>query len=324
MSKFKFRLLTGTDPQAQYDAIGTYDSLTFYLLSIGKGYLGSTLLFDGDALSNDNSKIVVMTSETLSSPETGKLYALDNVAYNGDTLTGFYFYNGVSMQSFSDNLIDGFIADMMVESMTGDGYTGDNDTIPTTKAVIDLISNKLSDSNIVNAAFFRKVESVTVDSALLARDDVSFPSDVAEGDVGLLFMADTNGTDDGDEAYYFISLADYVTSVYDAEDSDSIKMTLDSSTNKFKAELNVASTENSIVVDTNGVSLLKTNGTINDGDGTDEGGETPSSDKLVTESDMVNYIQNSVLTAVSEAIEEALSDVITYVEDDGTIPPVTS
>ena len=45
-SNFKFRVLTGSDPRAQYNAIASKDALTFYLLSNGVGYLGETLLFD--------------------------------------------------------------------------------------------------------------------------------------------------------------------------------------------------------------------------------------------------------------------------------------
>ena len=68
-TKFKFKLLTGSDPQAQYDAITTKDNMTFYLLSTGIGYLGDTPLFGGGA-----QNTVVMTSGTLTNPESGKLY----------------------------------------------------------------------------------------------------------------------------------------------------------------------------------------------------------------------------------------------------------
>ena len=45
-SKFKFKLLTNEDPQAQYDSIVTKDPMTFYLLNTGIGYLGDVKLFD--------------------------------------------------------------------------------------------------------------------------------------------------------------------------------------------------------------------------------------------------------------------------------------
>ena len=44
--RFQFKLLTGSDPAAQYASIATKDSKTFYLLNTGVGYLGSQKLFD--------------------------------------------------------------------------------------------------------------------------------------------------------------------------------------------------------------------------------------------------------------------------------------
>jgi hypothetical protein len=302
-TKFKFHLLTGIDPQAQYDAITTKDSMTFYLLSTGIGYLGDTPLFGGGA-----QNTVVMTSGTLTSPESGKLYVLSNVAYNSETLTGLYFYNGSTLDSYSDELISTYIQNILTTDMSTDGYTGDNNTIASTKAIMDLINAKLSDSSIVNAAFFRKVESHTLTADDLTDSTISLPTGAKEGDVGLLFTADTNGTDDGVEEYYFISLVDYLTTTYSFGNTNSIKMSM-SSSNEVTAELNVATTETSIVVAENGVSLNKAT-TIDD--------ETPSADKLITEAVLVDYIQNSVLTAVNEAITEALADVVTYTTDDGT------
>jgi hypothetical protein len=302
-TKFKFHLLTGTDPQAQYDAITTKDSMTFYLLSTGIGYLGDTPLFGGGA-----QNTVVMTSGTLTSPESGKLYVLSNVTYNSETLTGLYFYNGSTLDSYSDELISTYIQNILTTDMSTDGYTGDNNTIASTKAIMDLINAKLSDSNIVNAAFFRKVVTHTLTADDLIDSTISLPTGAKEGDTGLLFTADTNGTDDGVEEYYFISLVDYLTSTYSFGNTNSIKMSM-SSSNEVTAELNVATTETSIVVDENGVSLNKAT-TIDD--------EAPSADKLITEAVLVDYIQNSVLTAVNEAITEALADVVTYTTDDGT------
>lgn len=303
-TKFKFHLLTGTDPQAQYDAITTKDSMTFYLLSNGVGYLGDISLFGGD----NESNTVVMTSGTLTTPEEGKLYVLDNVTYDTETLTGLYFYNGTTLESYSDELIATYIQGILTTDMTASDYTGDDKTIASTKAIMDLINGKLSDSNIVNAAFFRKVETHTLTADDLTDSTISLPIGAKEGDTGLLFTADTNGTDDGVEEYYFISLVDYLTSTYSFGNTNSIKMSM-SSGNEVTAELNVATTETSIVVDENGVSLNKAT-TIDD--------EAPSADKLITEAVLVDYIQNSVLTAVNEAITEALADVVTYTIDDGT------
>lgn len=303
-TKFKFKLLTGSDPQAQYDAITTKDNMTFYLLSTGIGYLGNTPLFGGGA-----QNTVVMTSGTLTSPESGKLYVLSNVTYNSKTLTGLYFYNGSTLDSYSDELIATYIQNILTTDMSTDGYTGDNNTIASTKAIMDLINAKLSDSSIVNAAFFRKVESHTLTADDLTNSAIQLPSGAKEGDVGLLFTADTDANDGG-ESYYFISLVSYLTSVYDVENSNSINMSM-SPDNKIKAELNIKSTETSLKVDkTNGGVYLEKATTVND--------STPSTDKLITEAVLVDYVQNAVLPAVTEAINEALADVVTYTVDDGT------
>lgn len=310
-NKFKFRLLTGTDPQAQYDAISTYDDLTFYLLDTGVGYLGTTPLFGGGA-----QKTVVMTSGELTEPEAGKLYVLNEVTYGDETLTGLYFYDGAAMSSYSDELMATYIENILVKDMTAEGYTGDDNTVATTKAIMDMIGVKLSDSNIVNAAFFRKVESHTLTADDLANSAIQLPEGATEGDVGLLFTADTDD-EEGNEQYYFISLVSYLTSTYTSQNTNSIKMSLNPEGNVFTADLNVAETETSIQVTEDGVSLKKTD-VINDGDGTDEGGTAPAEDRLVTEKALVEYIQTSVLTAVNEAITEALADVVTYTIDDGT------
>ena len=303
-TKFKFKLLTGSDPQAQYDAITTKDNMTFYLLSTGIGYLGNTPLFGGGA-----QNTVVMTSGTLTSPESGKLYVLSNVTYNSKALTGLYFYNGSTLDSYSDELIATYIQNILTTDMSTDGYTGDNNTIASTKAIMDLINAKLSDSSIVNAAFFRKVESHTLTADDLTNSAIQLPSGAKEGDVGLLFTADTDAKDGG-ESYYFISLVSYLTSVYDVENSDSINMSM-SADNKIKAELNIKNTETSLKVDkTNGGVYLEKATTVND--------STPSTDKLITEAVLVDYVQNAVLPAVTEAINEALADVVTYTVDDGT------
>lgn len=300
--KFKFKLLTGTDPQAQYEAITQKDALTFYLLNNGEGYLGDIALFGGGT-----QMTVVMTSGELTEPEQGKLYVLNNVTYAGQTLTGLYFYDGAAMTSFSDELFATYISGILTKDMTGEDYTGDDNTVATTKAIMDLMNLKLSDSSIVNAAFFRKVTSHTLTADDLVNDAIQLPDGAKEGDVGLLFTADTDDAE-GNEQYFFISLVDYLTSVYSVRNTNSIKMSM-SDSNEITADLNVAETEKSIVVNEKGVSLNKATAI-------DE--EAPSADKLITEAVLVDYIQNSVLTAVNEAITEALADVVTYTVDDGT------
>lgn len=259
-SKFKFKLLTGPDPQAQYDAIAVKDEMTFYLLKTGVGYLGTVNLFDsGDA------KV----------PE-------------------------------------------IITDMLGDGYTGDDITIASTKAIVDYVTDKVSNiSTVLTTSFFRKVESHTLTAADMSNAAINKPSDAAEGDVGLLFTADIDG-EDGGETYYFISLKNYLANVYGAENSKSINMTL-STDNKFKADLNIKVGEESIKVDeVNGGVYLEKATTINDGDGSPENGPAPSAAKLVTEEALVNYVINSVLPAVNAAVTEALQDVVTATVDDGS------
>ena len=113
--KFKFKLLTGTDPQAQYDAITTKNPMTFYLLGDGVGYLGEVPLFGGGA-----QQTVVMTSGTLTEPEAGKLYVLDGVTYGDETLTGLYFYDGTTLNSFSEEMIANYINNILVTDMSAE------------------------------------------------------------------------------------------------------------------------------------------------------------------------------------------------------------
>ena len=201
--------------------------------------------------------------------------------------------------------------------MTADDYAGDDISIATTKAIVDYVAKKVSNiSSVLTTSFFRHVESYTLTEEDLVNETISMPEGCKAGDIGLLFTADTDN-EDGGESYYFISLTSYLQNVYGAENSSSINMTL-SEGNKFKAELNIKEGEESIKVDkeNGGVYIEKTE-TINDGDGTDEGGEAPSAIKLVTEAALINYIKTALIPTVHTAIQEALEDVVTAVIDDG-------
>lgn len=257
-SNFKFKLLTGANPQAQYDAIATKDALTFYLLNNGIGYLGEQLLFNA----NDDFPLVT--------------------------------------------------------DLLADGYTGDDETYASTKAIVDYVTTKVNDTaEMLTVSFFRKVVSHTLTENDLANDAISVPENCVAGDVGLLFTSDTDA-EDGGETYYFISLMDYLQHVHSFESTNSIEMTV-AEDNTVTANLKIKAGEESIKVDeeNGGVYIQKTD-VINDGDGTDEGGVAPSAAKLVTEEALVNYIVNSVLPAVNDAIAEALSDVVTAAIDDGS------
>lgn len=259
-SNFKFKILTGADPQAQYDAIATKDALTFYLLNTGIGYLGETKLFD----------------------------ATDDFP--------------------------------LVTDLLAEGYVGDDETYASTKAIVDYVTSKVNDTaEMLTVSFFRKVVSHTLTEKDLANDAISVPENCVAGDVGLLFTSDTDA-EDGGETYYFISLMDYLQHVHSFESTSSIEMVV-AEDNTVTANLKIKADEESIKVDEeNGGVYIEKATVINDGDGTDEGGEAPSAVKLVTEEALVNYIVNSVLPAIDSSIQEALSDVVTaIIEDDSTV-----
>jgi hypothetical protein len=129
---------------------------------------------------------------------------------------------------------------------------------------------------------------------------------------------------DSNQQQFFVNLKGFIT-VVTVTNTDSITGSV--SNNAISLNLNVKTGENSIVVDSNGVSLNKTN-VINNGDGStdpDTGAvnTAASADKLVTEYDLVNYINDVVLVAINDAIADALEDVVTYTENNGTGPNIT-
>lgn len=251
-SNFKFKIFNSADPQAQYDAITTKDSMTFYLLSTGIGYLGAVKLFDATQ---------------------------------------------------SDNVISNLVTDMLAG-----GFVADDTSAASTKAIVEYVAEQVNNvSAVISTAFFRGVVSHTLTADDLTNPAVSSPAGSKEGDVGLLFTADTDG-EAGGESYVFVPLTNYLQNVYSPEDSNSIAMTI-SSDNKIKAELKIKAGEESVKVDAeNGGVYIEKATTINDGTGKD--GKAPSAVKLVTEEALVNYVQS--------AISQALNDVVTAAIDDGT------
>ena len=190
--------------------------------------------------------------------------------------------------------------------MTGTGYTGDNDTVATTKAIVDYVNAQ----PLLKSKFFKSVTYIKVTQndldGLGVHDASIFPSDTHVDDIGMIFVLDsiTTPDDDSDDVEVFINLHELIN-IYDVENSDSINMTATNDGEhgiKFKAELKVNTTENSIVVDSNGVSLNKSNASI---DKTLDA--TASADKLVTEASMVAYIRS------------VLEDYVSYSEDDGSV-----
>lgn len=329
-NRFRFQLLTGTDPDAQYAAITTIDPYCFYLLNNGKGYLGSVMLF-GSLDGLENSGVVVKTDETLTTPETGKLYIFKNVTYGTDSLTGVYQYDGTNMVSFTDAAVKAYLDNILLQDYADTSISADADHIPTAKAVKDLVTNSISDalgdSDILNAKFFRLVESHVITADDLTNTNISIPAGTVEGDVGLLFTADNNETSDGNEKFFFVNLKEYLKTRTTVAGSDviDVQKTTDPGTGEetFTVDLIIPESEKSIVKTTDGLTLKRFTATdtdVHDGDGTEKYGPEPDPDKLVTEKAMVIYIQDKVLTAVSQAIEESLADVVTWTED----PPKTT
>lgn len=203
----------------------------------------------------------------------------------------------------SDSAISNLVTDMLA-----DGFVADDTSAASTKAIVEYVAEQVGNiSTVISTSFFRGVVSHTLTGDDLTNPAVSTPSGSKEGDVGLLFTADTDG-EAGGESYIFVPLTNYLQNVYSPEDSNSIKMTI-SPENKIKADLKIKTGEESIKVDEeNGGVYIDKATVINDGTG--EGAEAPSAAKLVTEEAVVAYVQS--------AIAQALSDVVTAAIDDGT------
>ncbi len=334
--KFKFLLLTGNDPDSQYDAVVTKDPYTFYLLSNGKGYLGNTPLFGGDMASPVR---FLSSSGTYSTFEAGKIYAIttDGVILGENVSAspkGIYYASSTSalidltLASFT-TAITNYIANNAVQSTGIDNtFVGADSTIMTSKATVDYVQSVLSNTSILQSAFFRSVELHELSAADISGGLISVLPTDEPGDMGLLFTRDDDMTDDpsGDsnQQQFFVNLKGFIT-VVTVTDTNSITGSV--SNNAISLDLNVNANENSIIVDSNGVSLNKTN-VINNGDGStdpDTGtvNTAASADKLVTEYDLVNYINDVVLVAINDAIADALEDVVTYTENNGTGPNIT-
>jgi len=241
MSQFKFKLLTGADPDAQYTAVAVKDAYTFYLLKNGKGYLGEIALF-GDADIDDVHK-----------------------------------------------------ADLITNLAVGD-YTVEESKVASAKAVVDYVTAQVNDLEVLNASFFRNVQSYTVKTADLTDPAYSLPEGTAADDVGMLFTADNDAVAGG-ESYYFIPLGSYIGNFESVQDTDTIDMDLTAGV--VSANVKLAAGESSILT-TGGLSLLKA-ATVDEG--------TPSADKLVTEAAVVAYVQAAITAAMVPAV--------TFTEDTG-------
>ena len=107
----------------------------------------------------------------------------------------------------------------------------------------------------------------------------------------------TDNNDSNGVSKYFISLKNYLQTVHTFASTNSVKMSV-SNSNEVTADINIASTEKSILVDENGVKLNKSTGITE---------STASEEKLVTEKNVVDYVKT--------AIADALANVPTFEVD---------
>lgn len=311
-SRFRTYILRGDDPVAQYNALATKDQYTFYLTINGYGWFGTVPLFGGGQV-----KTQFLVGGTLNSPQQEIMYICKDTSYTpaggeAQTLNGMYYYDGSALVSYSDQIIAAYLAKIMVQDMGADGFTPDHATIPTTKAVKDMLDKFIGDSGVLTAKFFRMVKSHTLTQEDMDNAAISKPVDAAVGDIGLLFTAD-NDMADGGESYYFISLKGYID-VYTVESTDSILLTKDED-NLIKADLNIKADETSLLIDaTDGAKgvYIKKASTIDD--------TNPDGTKLPTEKAVVDYITTAVLPAIEKAIADSLANVVTFEFDPADTP----
>lgn len=230
-SAFKFKIFNSADPQAQYDAIAEKDSLTFYLLSTGIGYLGSVKLFDA----------------------------------TDDGIT-------------------------LVQTIADDNASATD--AASVKAITEYVAAKISAINVLTTKFFRDVKSHTLTEADMTNESISKPVDAKVGDIGILFTADTNDTDDSNESWYFISLMNYLNTVYSFVNGKTITFTVGED-NSVKAEVKIASNETALKAGDNGLYIDKVT-TVN--------AEDPS-DKLITESAVVNFVKEALANTVTYSVD---------------------
>lgn len=278
----------------------------------------------------------------------------------------FYVYDGVNLVDFSyvafQKMMADYILTTAVHAATDTGttdpisgatiYSGgiqdlhNEQTIPTTEAVYQYITSQ----SIMDAQFFRHVIQYEIQTS-----DVTNANDTGTGGAnengeydwvinpttsapypagthGLKFTLDDDSLPGG-EAYYFVDLTNMIREV-DMENTPSIHLDVASSTNShnIKADLNIKSGENSLLIDTTagsqGVYLYKTTSDTTGASPTtsipkvgDTSITTPaqaiaaaSPDKLVTEQAFVVYMENFF----KPYLDTILDDFVSYDIDDGT------
>ena len=226
-----------------------------------------------------------------------------------DDLTFYLLSNGIGYLG-NTKLFDATNVEIesLVTNMLEEGYTGDDETVASTKAVIDYVVDYVNEATILTTKFFRDVKSHTIVAEDLTNEAIVMPPTVKVDDVGLLFTADID-SETGNETYFFIPLTDYLQNLYMFESTNSIELTCDEN-NLVKAAIKINENEKSIKVSETGIQLEKVI-EINDGDESKRNKEKPSANKLITEEALIRYIYDVVMPIVNNAIEDATEDMVT-------------
>ena len=242
-------------------------------------------------LNGDNPE---MQYDTISVKDDLTFYLLSNgIGYLGETK--LFDATNVEIESLITNMLE-------------EGYTGDDETVASTKAVIDYVVDYVNEATILTTKFFRDVKSHTIVAEDLTNEAIVMPPTVKVDDVGLLFTADID-SETGNETFFFIPLTDYLQNLYMFESTNSIELTCDEN-NLVKAAIKINENEKSIKVSETGIQLEKTS-EINDGNESKRDKEKPSANKLITEESLVRYIYDVVMPIVNKAINDATEDMVT-------------
>lgn len=220
--------------------------------------------------------------------------------------TGIAYFNGVKLFDATDAEIDGLVKDMLAED-----FVAGDDTVASTKAIVDFVAAKVDNmAASLNDAFFTNVASHTITEEDLQNKAMSIPEGVQVGDTGLLFTVDTDN-ETGDETYVFISLMTYLQQLYTFASTTSIEFSMDEN-NQVKAALKIKQGEESMKVD-------EENGGVYIEKATEVNHETPSGVKLITEKALVDYIYNVIndvlLPTINDNIDKAVDGMVTVSVD---------
>ena len=211
-----------------------------------------------------------------------------------DPFTFYLLQSGVGYLG-NTLLFDAGTAKTVVEEIVPE--TATHDMLATTKAIVNYVTSKVADitvGDILTAKFFRNVEAWTLSTADMSNTKISKPSGCKAGDIGLMFTADINDEDDGNEQYYFVSLVDYLNSWYEFVDSDFIMFSVENG-RKVKALLNI---DDEYLKKTSSGLAVKATTTINT--------KAPQGE-LVTAAAVVDYIESYISPRLEKAEECTLS-----------------